>query len=91
MPGFLAGDQTLGVLYGWLRRVGYRPTTCGFVTNTDCSDRALDRVERKVEALWRRHGRSVALLGQAAAATSPVPWGSGGPTVSRTPSRWERT
>lgn len=63
MPGFLAGDQTLAVLYGWLRRIGYRPSTCGFVINTDCSDRALDRVERKVEALWRRHGRRVALLG----------------------------
>jgi pimeloyl-ACP methyl ester carboxylesterase len=63
MPGFLAGDQTLAVLYTWLSRVGYRPCTCGFVTNTDCSDRALDRVERRVEALWRRHGQRVALLG----------------------------
>lgn len=63
MPGFLAGDQTLAVLYAWLRRIGYRPTTCGFVTNTDCSERALERVERKVELLWRRDGRRVALLG----------------------------
>ncbi len=63
MPGFLVGDQTLAVLYGWLWRIGYRPSTCGFITNTDCSDRALERVERKVEALWLRHGRRVALLG----------------------------
>lgn len=63
MPGFLAGDQTLAVLYGWLRRIGYRPTTCGFVTNTDCSERALERVERRVDGLWRRHGWRVALLG----------------------------
>ena len=52
MPGFLAGDRTLGVIAAWLRRLGYRPRFAGFVTNTDCSDRALDRVERAVEELW---------------------------------------
>ena len=63
LPGFLAGDQTLGVLRGWLTRLGYRPRTCGFVVNTDCSDRALDRVERRVEALWHAYGRRVAVIG----------------------------
>jgi triacylglycerol lipase len=63
MPGFLAGDQTLTVLAAWLRRIGYRPRFSGFVTNTDCSDRALDRVERSVEGLWRSYGRRVALIG----------------------------
>jgi pimeloyl-ACP methyl ester carboxylesterase len=63
MPGFLAGDQTLLVLAGWLRRIGYRPQLCGFVANTGCSDRTLDRLERRVEGLWRRHGRRVALIG----------------------------
>jgi triacylglycerol lipase len=63
MPGFLAGDQTLSVLGGWLHGVGYRPRVCGFITNTDCSDRALDRVERRVQALRRTYGRRVALIG----------------------------
>ncbi|MBV8711149.1 MAG: hypothetical protein JOY56_05200, partial [Solirubrobacterales bacterium] len=63
MPGFLGGDQTLAVLATWLRRVGYRPRFAHFVTNTDCSDRALDRVDRRVEELWRAHGRRVALIG----------------------------
>ncbi|MBV9195576.1 MAG: alpha/beta hydrolase [Solirubrobacterales bacterium] len=63
MPGFLAGDKTLGVMAGWLRRLGYRPRFAGFVTNTDCSDRALDRVERTVEGLWHSCGRRVALIG----------------------------
>jgi triacylglycerol lipase len=63
MPGFLAGDATLLVLGSWLRRMGHRPYTCGFVANVDCSDRALDRVERRVEELHRRHGRRVALVG----------------------------
>jgi triacylglycerol lipase len=63
MPGFLAGDQTLAVLGAWLRRIGYRPQFCGFIANTGCSDRTLDRVERRVESLWRSHGRRVALIG----------------------------
>jgi pimeloyl-ACP methyl ester carboxylesterase len=63
MPGFLVGDSTLTVLRIWLRRIGYRPHACGFVTNTDCSDRALDRVDEIVERLWQRDGRRVALIG----------------------------
>jgi triacylglycerol lipase len=63
MPGFLAGDPTLLVLATWLRRIGHRPYGCGFVANVDCSDRALERVERRVEQLHRRHGRRVALVG----------------------------
>ena len=63
MPGFMAGDQTLTVLASWLQRNGYRPRLCGFVTNAGCSDRTIDRVERRVEALWRKYGRRVALLG----------------------------
>lgn len=63
MPGFLAGDQTLAVLGAWLRRIGYRPQLCGFIANTGCSDRTLDRVERRVEGLWRSYGRRVALIG----------------------------
>jgi len=63
MPGFLAGDQTLAVIAAWLRRIGYRPQLCGFVANAGCSDRTLDRLERRVEGLWRRYGRRVALIG----------------------------
>jgi triacylglycerol lipase len=63
MPGFGAGDQTLAVLAIWLRRLGYSPSTCGFVANVDCSDRALQRVARRVDEVHRRHGRRVALIG----------------------------
>ena len=63
MPGFLAGDQTLSVIAAWLQRLGYRPRFCGFVLNAGCSDRTLDRLERRVDALWRSHGRRVALIG----------------------------
>jgi triacylglycerol lipase len=63
MPGFLAGDRTLSVMAGWLRRLDYAPHTCGFVVNVDCSERAMQRVERQVDVLHRRYGRRVALVG----------------------------
>jgi triacylglycerol lipase len=63
VPGFLAGDQTLPVLAGWLHRIGYRPRVCGFIANVSCSDRALDRVERRAETIVRRHGRRLAVIG----------------------------
>ena len=63
MPGFGAGDQTLAALAGWLFRIGYRPRTCGFVVNLDCSDRAAERVEALVGRLALRTGRRVALIG----------------------------
>ncbi len=63
LPGFGAGDQTLLVLAAWLRRIGYRPSLCGFVVNLGCSDRALDRVDRRLEELHRRHGRRIAVIG----------------------------
>ena len=41
----------------------YRPAVCGFVLNADCSERALERVERRVAALHARSGRRVAVIG----------------------------
>lgn len=63
LPGFGGGDQTLLVLAIWLARIGYRPHTCGFVANLGCSDRALDRVERRLENLYDDHPGRVALIG----------------------------
>jgi pimeloyl-ACP methyl ester carboxylesterase len=63
VPGFLASDDTLLLLRRWLRLVGYRPHTAGFLLNVDCSDRAADRVERLVEAINSTSGRRVAIVG----------------------------
>jgi triacylglycerol lipase len=63
MPGFLAGDQTLGVMAAWLYRIGYRPHVCGFILNVSCSDQAVERLERRIESVARRHGSRVALIG----------------------------
>jgi triacylglycerol lipase len=48
MPGFGGGDQTLLVLAAWLRRIGYRPHTCGFLANLGCADRGGDRDEGRL-------------------------------------------
>jgi pimeloyl-ACP methyl ester carboxylesterase len=91
MPGFLAGDQTLRVIAAWLRRFGYRPRFAGFVTNTDCSDRALDRVERTVDELWAAHGRRVALIGHSRGGHFARALAARRPSGSLTPSRSEPT
>jgi pimeloyl-ACP methyl ester carboxylesterase len=69
IPGFLAGDGSLGVMTGWLRRNGYRTRTAGMRFNVDCSARALDALEARAEALAERYGRRVALIGQSRGGT----------------------
>jgi triacylglycerol lipase len=63
LPGFLAGDYTLAPMAIWLRRVGYRPAGVGFLTNTGCSERALERLEARADALVKEAGRPVAVIG----------------------------
>ena len=63
IPGFLAGDVTLGVLRGWLARIGYEPHGAAMRVNIDCMDRALDRLEERVDGLRAASGRRVALVG----------------------------
>lgn len=63
VPGFLAGDTSLAVLQGWLRRLGYRASSAGVVWNVDCSNRSVDRLERVLARVHRGSGRRVVLLG----------------------------
>lgn len=64
VPGFLAADMSLGVMSTWLLRIGYWPHHCGIrLANVDCSDRAVDRLERRVERLAGSAGSPVALIG----------------------------
>ena len=63
LPGFLAGDTSLGVLQGWLERMGYEAHGSGIACNVDCSDRAVDRLDAKLADLHERAGRAVALIG----------------------------
>jgi triacylglycerol lipase len=59
----MAGDYTLATLGAWLRTIGYRPRRVGFLTNTDCSERALQRVEARAGGVVAAGGRRIALLG----------------------------
>jgi pimeloyl-ACP methyl ester carboxylesterase len=63
LPGFLAGDYTVAPMAMWLRTIGYRPARAGFLTNTDCSERALRRLEARAEALVHARGSRVAVVG----------------------------
>ena len=64
IPGFLAADLSLAAMSGWLLRIGYAPHHCGIrVANVDCSDRALDRLERQAERLAAGEGRALTLIG----------------------------
>ncbi len=63
IPGFLAGDESLRVLAGWLDRIGYEARRSGIRLNVDCSDRALDRLEARLERIDRETGRPTALIG----------------------------
>ncbi|HEX4718547.1 MAG TPA: alpha/beta hydrolase [Thermoleophilaceae bacterium] len=64
VPGFMAGDSSLGVLAGWLRRRGSRVGRAGILLNTDCGEREAQRLEARVERLAGEAGKRVVLLGQ---------------------------
>jgi len=63
IPGFLAGDGSLSVMRQWLRRLGYRAYAAGIQMNVDCSDRAVDRLDERLESIWKATGSKVALVG----------------------------
>ena len=50
IPGFLAGDASLTVLAGWLRRRGHEVRTSGIRLNVGCAGRELDRLDTVLEA-----------------------------------------
>ena len=64
IPGFLAGDDSLGVMTKWLRRTGHHTSSAGMRVNIDCSGAAVERLEERLERLAERQGRRVAIIGQ---------------------------
>ena len=63
VPGFLAGDSSLGVMRGWLRRMNYDARASGIVANVDCSDRAINRLDDFVARVHADTGRRVTIVG----------------------------
>jgi triacylglycerol lipase len=65
IPGFMAGDASLTVLAGWLRRRGHAVRTSGIRLNVGCSGRDLDRLDAVLAAF----GEPVVLIGQSRGGT----------------------
>ena len=65
IPGFLAGDASLIVLAGWLRRRGHEVRRSGILLNADCAGRELARLEAKIEGF----GGPTIVIGQSRGGT----------------------
>jgi hypothetical protein len=64
IPGFLAGDDSLGVMTRWLRRTGHHTRKAGIRSNVDCSAVTVQRLEERLETMAETRGQKVAIVGQ---------------------------
>jgi hypothetical protein len=64
IPGFLAGDGSLGQMTQWLRRTGHRTSKAGIRSNIDCSNNAVERLGERLEVMAEARGQRVAIIGQ---------------------------
>jgi len=69
IPGFLTGDQSLGLLGSWLKRSGHRTRRAGMRFNVDCSEAAVRRLERCLERFCQEQGESAFVVGQSRGGT----------------------
>src|SRR5205807_9369706 len=63
VPGFLAGDWTLRIMEGWLRRIGYRTYLSGILLNVQHSERLLSGLRRKVAEIEKENDARVSMVG----------------------------
>lgn len=63
IPGFMAGDTSLGVLRDWLGRVGYTAELSGILFNVRYSEVMVRRVAAKLSSLHGWMGERVTLVG----------------------------
>lgn len=64
IPGFLAGDDSLGVMTRWLRRTGHYTRKAGIRANVNCSNTAVGLLEERLETMAETRGQKVAIVGQ---------------------------
>jgi triacylglycerol lipase len=64
VPGFMAGDRSLRVLAGWLRRRGSHAEAAGMLLNTDCAERSVQRLQSRLRRLATRSQSKVVVIGQ---------------------------
>jgi pimeloyl-ACP methyl ester carboxylesterase len=64
IPGFLAGDDSLGLMTQWLRRTGHHTKSAGIRSNVDCSSASVERLAERLACLAETSGQRVAIVGQ---------------------------
>jgi triacylglycerol lipase len=64
IPGFMAGDRSLSVLRGWLRRRGHRVRMSGIRTNVGCAEEIVARLDQRLRGLAQEAGEPVFVIGQ---------------------------
>ena len=64
IPGFLAGDDSLGLMTTWLRRTGHWTKRAGIRSNVDCSSAVVERLAERLDCLADTTGQRVAVIGQ---------------------------
>jgi pimeloyl-ACP methyl ester carboxylesterase len=64
IPGFMAGDGSLGTMTQWLRAAGWHTKRAGIRANLSCSGVTCTRLEERLEALAERTGQRVTIVGQ---------------------------
>src|SRR3954451_17699805 len=64
IPGFLAGDDSLGLMTTWLGRTGHWTKSAGIRANVDCSSAIVERLAERLDCLAETSGQRVAIIGQ---------------------------
>jgi triacylglycerol lipase len=63
VPGFMAGDGTLGLMARHLRRLGYRTYRSSMHANVGCTQDASRALERRIEAIVTKRDHKVTIVG----------------------------
>jgi pimeloyl-ACP methyl ester carboxylesterase len=63
VPGFMAGDGTLGLMSRHLRGLGYRTYRSTIRANVGCTLEASEALERRIETIALKRGRKVTIVG----------------------------
>jgi pimeloyl-ACP methyl ester carboxylesterase len=63
LPGYMAGDDSLGMMNTWLRRTGRRPHRAGMRLNAGCAARTMETLLERLDEIADREG-PVAIVGQ---------------------------
>ena len=69
IPGFMAGDGSLGTMTHWLRAAGYHTRRAGIRANVACSEAACARLEARLEGFAEHTGQRVTIIGQSRGGT----------------------